>query len=78
MDVNHGNHHEVASSSLAPSDFLPLRCVNSSPGIAERRGNVCHTNMEVNFQYPRSTKKGEFHALKRSMDTSLLTLLVCA
>jgi len=56
MDVNHGNHHEVASSSLAPSDFLPLRCVNASPGIAERRGNVCHTNMEVNFQYPRSTK----------------------
>ena len=76
--MNQGKHREVASSSPAPSGFLPLRRVNSSPGMAERRGNVCHTNMEVNFQYPRSTQKGEFHALKRSLDTSLLTLLFCA
>jgi hypothetical protein len=76
--VKHGKHREVASSSRAPSGFLPLRRVNSSPGIAERRGNVCHTNMEVNFQYPRSTKKGELHVINRSMDTSILTLLFCA
>ena len=44
--MNHGNHREVASSSRALSGFLPLRRVNSSPGMAERRGNVCHTNME--------------------------------
>jgi len=39
--------------------------------MAERRGNVCHTNMEVSFQSSRSTKKGEFHTLKRESISSL-------
>lgn len=71
----------IVTSPLHPV----LHLVSSHSGVSirrlarrERRGNVCHTNREVNFQYPRSTKKGEFHVLNRSMDTFLLTLLFCA